>query len=65
MCNTSLIERMHDYGHTVCSDPRDLVYALLSISRDYVRGNNPVPINYSMDKEDLFINIGKMYATSK
>ena len=48
-----LLENLRRFDTTLCSDPRDLIFALLGISGD----GHDIEIDYSVDPETLFSNI--------
>ena len=53
----TLLENLLIYHETKCSDPHDLIYALLSISGDA----DDIPVNYHSSMADLFALVARKY----
>ena len=55
-----LWDNIEDFAHTQCSDPRDKIYALLSISAPPSKGKGLTNL-YSKDLVDVYLEAGEVY----
>jgi hypothetical protein len=51
----TIIELMEDFGQTKCEDPRDKVYALLSLSK--AQSSQRIQTDYTIDANELFLRV--------